>query len=153
MTKHFFGDTAVLLGRSLRHITRSPDTIITTAIMPIAFMLLFVYVFGGAINTGSDSYVNYLLPGILLITIASGISYTAFRLFTGHEERHLRALPVHADRAVVRAVGARADLAGRQPDLARGRRARRPADGLPLAAPECWRGSRSPASWSCSPWR
>jgi hypothetical protein len=38
MTKHFFGDTAVLLGRSLRHITRSPDTIITTTIMPIAFM-------------------------------------------------------------------------------------------------------------------
>ena len=81
MTKHFFGDTATLLGRSLRHITRSPDTIITTAIMPIAMMLLFVYVFGGALKTGSDSYVNYLLPGILLITIASGISYTAFRLF------------------------------------------------------------------------
>ena len=57
------------------------DTIITTTIMPIAFMLLFVYVFGGAINSGSDSYVTYLLPGILLITIASGISYTAFRLF------------------------------------------------------------------------
>jgi ABC-2 type transport system permease protein len=81
MTKHFFGDTAVLTGRSLRHIMRSPDTVITTTIMPIAFMLLFVYVFGGAINSGSDSYVNYLLPGILLITIASGISYTAFRLF------------------------------------------------------------------------
>ena len=70
MTKHFFGDTAVLQGRSLRHITRSPDTIITTTIMPIAFMLLFVFVFGGAINSGSDSYVNYLLPGILIITIA-----------------------------------------------------------------------------------
>ncbi|GAB3348179.1 ABC transporter permease [Micromonospora halotolerans] len=81
MNKHFLGDTAVLLGRSLRHIARSPDTIITTAIMPIAFLLLFVYVFGGAIETGSDSYVNYLLPGILLITIASGISYTAYRLF------------------------------------------------------------------------
>ncbi|WBB54521.1 ABC transporter permease [Verrucosispora sp. WMMD573] len=81
MNKHFLGDTTVLLGRSLRHILRSPDTIITTAIMPIAFMLLFVYVFGGAIETGSDSYVNYLLPGILVITIASGISYTAFRLF------------------------------------------------------------------------
>jgi ABC-2 type transport system permease protein len=38
MTKHFFGDTAVLLGRSLRHITRSMDTIITTTIMPIAFI-------------------------------------------------------------------------------------------------------------------
>ncbi|TMR22714.1 ABC transporter permease [Nonomuraea turkmeniaca] len=81
MSKHFFGDTAVLLGRSLRHITRSMDTIVTTAIMPIAMMLMFVYVFGGAINTGSVSYVNYLLPGILLITVASGIAYTAFRLF------------------------------------------------------------------------
>jgi ABC-2 type transport system permease protein len=81
MTSHFFGDTAALTGRSLRHITRSLDTIITTTIMPIAFMLLFVYVFGGAIHSGSDSYVTYLLPGILLITIASGISYTAFRLF------------------------------------------------------------------------
>ena len=81
MTTHFFGDTAVLTGRSLRHITRSPDTIITTTIMPIAFMLLFVYVFGGAIHNGSASYVSYLLPGILLITIASGISYTALRLF------------------------------------------------------------------------
>jgi ABC-2 type transport system permease protein len=81
MNKYFFGDTAVLLGRSLKHIARSPDTIITTAVMPIAMMLMFVYVFGGAINTGSNSYVNYMLPGILLITIASGISYTAFRLF------------------------------------------------------------------------
>ena len=82
MTTHFFGDTAVLLGRSLRHITRSPDTIITTAIMPIALLLLFVYVFGGAIRHGPGSYVTYLLPGILLITIAMGISYTAVRLFT-----------------------------------------------------------------------
>ena len=81
MTTHFFGDTAVLTGRSLRHITRSLDTIITTAITPIAMMLLFVYVLGGAIDTGSDSYVTYLLPGILIITIASGIAYTAYRLF------------------------------------------------------------------------
>ena len=81
MIKHFLGDTAVLTGRSLRHISRSPDTVITTAIMPIAFLLLFVYVFGGAIRSGSHSYVSYLLPGILLITIASGISYTAYRLF------------------------------------------------------------------------
>jgi ABC-2 type transport system permease protein len=81
MNMHFLADTAVLTGRSLRHVTRSLDTIITTAIMPIAFMLLFVYVFGGAIKSGTDSYVNYLLPGILLITIASGIAYTAYRLF------------------------------------------------------------------------
>jgi len=81
MTTHFVGDTALLTGRSLRHITRSLDTIITTTIMPIAFLLLFVFVFGGAIDTGSASYVNYLLPGILIITVASGVSYTAYRLF------------------------------------------------------------------------
>jgi len=75
-------DTFTLLGRSMRHILRSPDTIITVAITPIALMLLFVYVFGGAIQTGSDNYVNYLLPGILLIAIASGTSYTAFRIFS-----------------------------------------------------------------------
>src|SRR6478735_10507272 len=82
MSKHFFGDTAVLLGRSMRHIFRSVDTIITTAITPIALMLLFVYVFGGAIRTDADDYINYLLPGIMLIAIASGIAYTAVRLFT-----------------------------------------------------------------------
>jgi ABC-2 type transport system permease protein len=81
MNKHFLSDTGVLTGRSLRHITRSPDTIITTTLMPVGFLLIFVYVFGGAIDTGSGRYVNYLLPGILLITIATGISYTAFRLF------------------------------------------------------------------------
>jgi ABC-2 type transport system permease protein len=81
MNTHVFSDTRVMLGRSLRHVTRSTDTIITVTIMPIAFLLLFVYVFGGAIRTGTDNYVNYLLPGILLIAIASGISYTAFRLF------------------------------------------------------------------------
>jgi ABC-2 type transport system permease protein len=81
MSVHPFGDTAVLTGRSLKHITRSLDTILTTAVTPIAMMLLFVYVLGGAINTGTDSYVSYLLPGILLITIASGIAYTAYRLF------------------------------------------------------------------------
>lgn len=81
MSTHYFSDTAVLTARTLRHVTRSLDTIITTAIMPVAMMLLFVYVFGGAIDTGSIRYIDYQLPGILLITIASGIAYTAFRLF------------------------------------------------------------------------
>ncbi|MGH1564933.1 ABC transporter permease [Mumia sp. DW29H23] len=84
MTTRFASDTATLTGRSLSHVTRSPDTIITTVITPIAMMLLFVYVFGGAIDAGpgTDSYVDYLLPGILIITIASGVAYTAYRLFT-----------------------------------------------------------------------
>ncbi|MGZ4451863.1 MAG: ABC transporter permease [Nocardioides sp.] len=74
-------DVSVLTRRSLTHILRSPDTIITTAITPVAMLLLFVYVLGGAIDVGSTQYVDYLLPGILLITVASGISYTGYRLF------------------------------------------------------------------------
>jgi ABC-2 type transport system permease protein len=90
-------DTLTLFGRSMRHIQRSPDTIITVAIMPIAFMLLFVYVFGGAIHTGSGNYVDYLLPGILLIAVASGVSYTAVRLFNDTQQgiiARLHSLPV-----------------------------------------------------------
>jgi ABC-2 type transport system permease protein len=97
MTTNFVHDTSVLLKRSLRHILRSPDTIITTAVTPIAMMLLFVFVFGSAIDVGGASYVNYLLPGILLITVASGIAYTAFRLFTdvsGGIFERLQSMPI-----------------------------------------------------------
>src|SRR5215467_9873048 len=81
-------DTGVLLGRLLRHILRSPDTIITVLITPLMIMVLLVYVFGGAIQagTGTGNYVNYLLPGILIIAIASGIAYTALRLFTDKQQ-------------------------------------------------------------------
>lgn len=75
-------DTGILFGRQMRHILRSPDTIITVAIVPIMIMLMFVFVLGGAIQTGADNYVNYMLPGILLMAIASGISYTAVRVFS-----------------------------------------------------------------------
>ncbi|WP_306592460.1 ABC transporter permease [Chryseobacterium sp. WG14] len=78
---YFFTDMKVMLGRSMRHVMRSADTIITVTVMPIALMLLFVYVLGGAIKTGSDNYVNYLLPGILIIAIANSIGYVSYRLF------------------------------------------------------------------------
>lgn len=94
---HFFSDMSVMLGRSMRHIFRSMDTIITVTIMPIAMMLLFVYVFGGAIQSGTANYVNYLLPGIFLMAIASGISYTAFRLFTDVQKgimERFRSMPI-----------------------------------------------------------
>src|SRR5689334_19018619 len=97
MQTHFFADMSVMLGRSMRHIFRSMDTIITVTIMPIGFMLLFVYVFGGAIHTGTGNYVNYVVPGILLIAIASGISYTAFRLFTDVQRgiiERFRSMPI-----------------------------------------------------------
>ncbi|WP_286904613.1 ABC transporter permease [Clostridium sp. UBA1652] len=79
--KYFLKDMGVMFGRSMRHILRSMDTIITVCITPIAMMLLFVYVFGGAIQKGTEKYVNYLLPGIMLMTIGSGIAYVAYRLF------------------------------------------------------------------------
>lgn len=78
---YFLMDMSVMLGRSMRHVLRSMDTIITVTLMPIAMMLLFVYVLGGAIQAGTDNYVNYLLPGIMLIAIANSIGYTAYRLF------------------------------------------------------------------------
>jgi len=77
-------NTSVLTGRLMKHILRSPDTIITVALMPIAMMLMFVYVFGGAVKMSMGAninYINYQLPGILLMAIASGIAYTAYRLF------------------------------------------------------------------------
>ena len=97
--RHVVSDTLVLTGRSLRHVLRSPDTVITTAVTPIAMMLLFVYVFGGALGSdvGTARYVDYLLPGILLVTVASGISYTAFRLFTdvsGGIVERFRSMPI-----------------------------------------------------------
>lgn len=79
---YLFVDICVMLGRSIRHVSRSMDTIITVTIMPIAMMLLFVYVLGGAIQTGTDKYVNYLLPGILLIAVANSAGYVSFRLYT-----------------------------------------------------------------------
>lgn len=83
--KYFLKDMCVMFGRSMKHIFRSMDTIITVCITPIAMMLLFVYVFGGAIQTGTESYVNYLLPGIMLMAIGSGIAYVSYRLFIDKE--------------------------------------------------------------------
>ncbi|MGP8205957.1 MAG: ABC transporter permease [Acidimicrobiales bacterium] len=70
--------------RSLRHIVRSPDTIITVVAMPVALMLLFVYVLGGSVGhifrTGQVKYVDFIVPGIIAMTVVSGIAYTAVRL-------------------------------------------------------------------------
>jgi len=78
--KRNFSDAAVMSGRMMRHIFRSIDTLITVIAMPIMMMLLFVYVFGGSISTGSVDYINYVVPGIVLFCIASGVAYTALRL-------------------------------------------------------------------------
>jgi len=79
-------DTWVLFGRSMRHFLRNPESLMDVVVQPIVFMLLFVYVFGGAIQTGTGNYVNYLFPGILSIVIVTGTLYTALRLFNDRQK-------------------------------------------------------------------
>jgi len=77
-------DTWTLANRLIKHNLRSLDTIITVVLMPIAMLLMMVYLFGGSIQIkGLDhaEYVNYVLPGILLMTIATGAAYTALRIY------------------------------------------------------------------------
>ena len=75
-------DTWTMAKRSLRHTTRSLDTIITVVLTPIAMLLLFVYVFGGALGTqtGAIEYVDFITPGVIIMTVVSGIAYAALRL-------------------------------------------------------------------------
>jgi ABC-2 type transport system permease protein len=92
-------DTWTMTKRSLRHTTRSLDTIITVVLTPIAILLLFVYVFGGALGkqTGSIDYVDYITPGVVIMTVASGIAYAALRLSTDLQKgiiSRFRTMPV-----------------------------------------------------------
>ena len=151
MTTHFAGDTALLTGRSLRHITRSLDTIITTTIMPIAFLLLFVFVFGGAIDTGTGSYIDYLLPGILIITVASGVSYTAYRLFLDQQSgifERFHSMPIA--RSSVLWAHVLTSLAAIAMSVAVV--VSPPCSSGSARGQACSRGSPWPASSRCSPW-
>jgi ABC-2 type transport system permease protein len=92
-------DTWTMTKRSLRHIVRSPDTIITVVLTPIALLLMFVYVLGGALGqqTGSVNYVDFITPGIIIMTVISGIAYAAFRLNTDIQKgiiNRFRTMPV-----------------------------------------------------------
>lgn len=75
-------DTWTMARRSLKHTVRSLDTIITVVLTPIALLLMFVYVFGGAIGqqTGDIKYINFITPGIVIFTVISGIAYASLRL-------------------------------------------------------------------------
>src|SRR5262245_29122941 len=92
-------DTWTMTRRSLRHTTRSVDTIITVVLTPIAILLLFVYVFGGAIGTqtGAIDYVDFITPAVIIMTVVSGIAYAAVRLSTDLQKgiiSRFRTMPV-----------------------------------------------------------
>ncbi|MGH7892942.1 MAG: ABC transporter permease, partial [Thermodesulfobacteriota bacterium] len=69
-------DSWVLTKRSIKHITRNLDQLLSLILMPVMFLILFRYVFGGAIDTGDTTYPNFLLAGILVETLAFGSSNT-----------------------------------------------------------------------------
>lgn len=90
-------DTFVLIGRSLKHILKNRDQLLGLTIQPIMFMLLFRYVFGGAINTGGTSYVNFLVAGILVQSAAFGSLTTSLSIATDLQRGiidRLKSLPI-----------------------------------------------------------
>jgi ABC-2 type transport system permease protein len=90
-------DTATLTGRMLKHNIRSIDTVMTVLITPIMILLAFVFVIGGAIDIPGVKYVDYIMPVILLLTIAYGVAYTAFRVnndVTSGMFARLRTIPI-----------------------------------------------------------
>jgi ABC transporter DrrB family efflux protein len=78
--QYAFSDTVVLAKRSLKRIPRQPDLLLGFTIQPIMFVLLFVYVFGGAIDTGPLDYVDFLMPGIIVQSMVFGGFVTALGL-------------------------------------------------------------------------
>jgi ABC-2 type transport system permease protein/oleandomycin transport system permease protein len=78
--QYALSDTLVLAKRSLKRIPRQPDLLVGFTIQPIMFVLLFVYVFGGAIDTGSLDYVDFLIPGIIVQSMVFGGFVTALGL-------------------------------------------------------------------------
>jgi ABC-2 type transport system permease protein len=92
-----FSDSAILIGRSLKHIFKNMDQLMGVAIQPIMFMLLFRYVFGGAIDTGGTTYVNFLVAGILVQTASFGALTTSLSVATDLQRGiidRLKSLPI-----------------------------------------------------------
>ncbi len=93
-----FSDTITMIDRCVRLMRRNVDTLFVSILLPMLMMALFVYVFGGAIDTGTQ-YINYVVPGILLLTTGYGASNTAMAVAddmnSGMIDR-LRSLPIRS---------------------------------------------------------
>ena len=99
-------DSATMLRRNLRHLLRYPSLTLMVAALPVVFLLLFVYVFGGTLGaglghgaSGRAAYIAYVTPGILILTVAVGSATgTAISVAIGHDPGHHRPVPHHGDR-------------------------------------------------------
>jgi ABC-2 type transport system permease protein len=90
-------DTTTMIGRSLRHSARNGEALLMSVLLPVMLLLLFVYVFGGAISTGAGDYVNYVVPGIILLCTGYGAASTAVEVAQDMSEGvidRFRSLPI-----------------------------------------------------------
>ena len=70
-------DTATMVGRSLRHTVRNLDALLTSVFLPVVIMVMFTVVFGGALEIGHGSYIDYVVPGVILLCAGFGAASTA----------------------------------------------------------------------------
>lgn len=133
-----FLDARIMVGRSIRITSRNAEAMITAVMLPVMLMLLFVYVFGGAIEVGTD-YVDYVVPGIILLCAGFGAASTAIAVTTdmtsGIVDR-FRSMPVTSSAVLTGHVVA---------SLARNLVATAIVVGVALAVG--WRPNGTPAEW------
>lgn len=97
-------DAGIMAKRSIMHIMRSMDQVLSLILFPVMFMLLNRYVLGGAIDTGDVSYANYLFAGILIQTLAFGANYTTINLAVDMKEGivdRFRSLPMSSSALII----------------------------------------------------
>ena len=131
-------DSRVMVGRCLRRSLRNPEAFFTALMLPIILMLLFVYVFGGAINTGGK-YVDYVVPGLVVLCAGFGAGTTAVAVATdmtnGIIDR-FQSMPINSSSVLVGHIAA---------SLARNLIATTLVIGVALGIG--WRPAASPAAW------
>lgn len=105
----FVSDSWIMTKRSIMHIVRSLDQVMSLVMFPVMFMLLNRYVLGGAINTGDVSYANYLFAGIFVQTLAFGANYTTINLAVDMKEGvvdRFKSLPMTSSALVIGHIAA-----------------------------------------------
>src|SRR5215470_9119896 len=132
-------DTQVMITRCVRRSLRDPEAFFTALMLPVVLMLLFVYVFGGVIDTGHGGYANYVVPGLIVLCAGFGAGTTAVAVATdmssGIVDR-FRSMPIAGSSVLAGHIAA---------SLARNLLATALVIGAGLAVG--WRPSASPAQW------
>lgn len=104
----FFSTSTVFIGRSIRHSLRNTEALLMAIMLPIMLMLLFTYVFGGALDPGGN-YVDYVVPGIILLCAGFGSSSTAVDVagdMTNGIIDRFRTMPIHSKNVILGQVTA-----------------------------------------------